>query len=151
MLLFSGTAIEALQSNLIPFPYKVAKTLCPDSYRNIEYDVWSRESRISKKPPSRGTSRGGHNESGRRHSKPCLPNTIGELPEGSPVLVRAEGYDDIYGFFVRLTDDRKKAEVRVPGLEISLYPPRKAVLPLKGVPDRVAAYTGQPSSQVGLE
>ena len=49
---FRGTAMEALTNHLIPFPYKVAKTLDPDCYRNIEYDVWSRENRISRKPSS---------------------------------------------------------------------------------------------------
>jgi len=37
---FEGTAMQALDNNLIPFPYKVAKALDPDHYRNIEYDVW---------------------------------------------------------------------------------------------------------------
>ena len=30
---FVGTAMEALSSHLIPFPYKVAKVLDPSSYR----------------------------------------------------------------------------------------------------------------------
>ena len=37
---FDGSALEALDNFLIPFPYKVAKCLDPQSYRNIEYDVW---------------------------------------------------------------------------------------------------------------
>ena len=40
---FCGTAMEALENQLIPFPYKVAKCLDPHFYRNIEYDVWTCE------------------------------------------------------------------------------------------------------------
>lgn len=29
------------QTNLAPFPFKVAKTLDPNIYRNIEYDTWT--------------------------------------------------------------------------------------------------------------
>ena len=35
---YDGSAMEALDQNLIPFPYKVAKCLDPCTYRNIEYD-----------------------------------------------------------------------------------------------------------------
>ena len=40
---FTGSALEALDNHLIPFPYKVAKCLDPFSYRNIEFDVWTVE------------------------------------------------------------------------------------------------------------
>ena len=42
-LKFNESGLEALENNLIPFPYKVAKCLDPTCYRNIEYDVWSVE------------------------------------------------------------------------------------------------------------
>lgn len=29
------------QKGIAPFPYKVAKALDPDIYRNIEFDMWS--------------------------------------------------------------------------------------------------------------
>ena len=32
---FEGTAMQALDNNLIPFPYKVAKALDPDHYRYV--------------------------------------------------------------------------------------------------------------------
>jgi len=156
---FQGTATQALLNNLIPFPYKVAKTLCPDSYRNIEYDVWSRENRASKKSPTtkenrsfglNDTRKSGRDVTGRRRdgrrggnrgqqqqhrvsagSGKDFSSTIGSLPEGSPVFVRAEGYEDVFGYFVRITEDRRKAEVYVPTLDDVIFPPRKAVLPLK--------------------
>ena len=40
---FTGSALDALDNHLIPFPYKVAKCLDPFSYRNIEFDVWTVE------------------------------------------------------------------------------------------------------------
>jgi hypothetical protein len=42
---FTGSALEALDNFLIPFPYKVAKAMDPETYRNIEYDVWTCEKR----------------------------------------------------------------------------------------------------------
>ncbi len=42
---FAGTAMQALEAHLIPFPYKVAKALDPEMYRNLEYDVWIKEKR----------------------------------------------------------------------------------------------------------
>lgn len=30
-----------IQTNLAPFPFKVAKALDPTIYRNIEYDTWT--------------------------------------------------------------------------------------------------------------
>ena len=32
---FTGTAMEALDNHLIPFPYKVAKALDPETYRQV--------------------------------------------------------------------------------------------------------------------
>lgn len=32
---------QLLQEGITPFPYKVAKALDPDIYRNIEFDSWS--------------------------------------------------------------------------------------------------------------
>ncbi|XP_023936138.2 protein ovarian tumor locus [Bicyclus anynana] len=36
-----NSAKDLLDSGITPFPYKVAKALDPDIYRNIEFDVWS--------------------------------------------------------------------------------------------------------------
>lgn len=36
-----NSAKELLDNGITPFPYKVAKALDPDIYRNIEFDVWS--------------------------------------------------------------------------------------------------------------
>ena len=32
---------DLLSVGVTPFPYKVAKSLDPDIYRNVEYDVWN--------------------------------------------------------------------------------------------------------------
>lgn len=32
---------ELLNIGVTPFPYKVAKSLDPDIYRNVEYDTWN--------------------------------------------------------------------------------------------------------------
>lgn len=36
-----NSAKDLLDNGITPFPYKVAKALDPDIYRNIEFDVWS--------------------------------------------------------------------------------------------------------------
>ncbi|GBP54102.1 Protein ovarian tumor locus [Eumeta japonica] len=36
-----NSAKDLLENGITPFPYKVAKALDPDIYRNIEFDVWS--------------------------------------------------------------------------------------------------------------
>lgn len=36
-----NSAKDLLDHGITPFPYKVAKALDPDIYRNIEFDVWS--------------------------------------------------------------------------------------------------------------
>lgn len=36
-----NSAKDLLDNDITPFPYKVAKALDPDIYRNIEFDVWS--------------------------------------------------------------------------------------------------------------
>ncbi|XP_050348787.1 putative bifunctional UDP-N-acetylglucosamine transferase and deubiquitinase ALG13 isoform X1 [Nymphalis io] len=36
-----NSAKDLLENSITPFPYKVAKALDPDIYRNIEFDVWS--------------------------------------------------------------------------------------------------------------
>ena len=56
---FEGTAMEALTNFLIPFPYKVAKALDPEIYRNIEYDVWTNERRVAAQNRGSGAGRGG--------------------------------------------------------------------------------------------
>lgn len=33
--------MSMFRAGITPFPYKVAKALDPDIYRNIEYDSWS--------------------------------------------------------------------------------------------------------------
>lgn len=39
---------QLLNSGITPFPYKVAKALDPDIYRNIEFDVWSDMRKLAK-------------------------------------------------------------------------------------------------------
>lgn len=36
-----NSAKDLLDNGITPFPYKVAKALDPDIYRNIEFDAWS--------------------------------------------------------------------------------------------------------------
>lgn len=36
-----NSAKDLFDNGITPFPYKVAKALDPDIYRNIEFDVWS--------------------------------------------------------------------------------------------------------------
>lgn len=36
-----NSAKDLLENGITPFPYKVAKALDPDIYRNIEFDVWT--------------------------------------------------------------------------------------------------------------
>ena len=65
---------------------------------------------------------------------------------------RAEGYEDVFGYFVRITEDRRKAEVYVPTLDDVIFPPRKAVLPLKDdAPCRAleASFNRKEANQVG--
>lgn len=36
-----NSAKDLIDNGITPFPYKVAKALDPDIYRNIEFDVWT--------------------------------------------------------------------------------------------------------------
>lgn len=38
---YLSCVIQLLNEGITPFPYKVAKALDPDIYRNIEFDMWS--------------------------------------------------------------------------------------------------------------
>ena len=53
---FDGTAMEALENFLIPFPYKVAKCFDPYTYRNIEFDAWTQEMKENSPTRSRNAS-----------------------------------------------------------------------------------------------
>ena len=58
----------------------------------------------------------------------------------------------MFGYFVRITEDRRKAEVYVPTLDDVIFPPRKAVLPLKDdAPCRAleASFNRKEANQVG--
>jgi len=83
---FMGTAMEALQEFLIPFPYKVAKALDPTIYRNIEYDVWVNEKRAMSSP---STSPSRNSVSNRQNNNfPRRGLSIGNLNWGTPCLIR---------------------------------------------------------------
>ncbi|KAG8227252.1 hypothetical protein J437_LFUL003983 [Ladona fulva] len=69
-----NNAKEILLHGIIPFPYKVAKALDPDIYRNIEFDVWNE---------MRKELRWGICSS-------MYPGDSGELRVGSKCLVRLE-------------------------------------------------------------
>jgi hypothetical protein len=146
---FQGTAMEALREFCIPFPYKVAKTLDPKSYRNIEYDVWSCEKRAkrSELTSGGGAGGGGSNRSSRR-SSPVRSNppitstiaqmrTIGSLESGTPCVIRDTYYGEALAFVVGPTQDRRLMQVYLPEFGTYLFVSRKMILPIK--PDDMVA------------
>ncbi len=80
---FQGTAMDALEVGLIPFPYKVAKCLDASSYRNIEYDVWTCEKQEDYVKRAKA-----HHQEDRPRFRPKL--NIASLKEGTPCLLKFE-------------------------------------------------------------
>lgn len=120
---FKGTAMEALQQFLIPFPYKVAKALDTDSYRNIEYDVWTCEQR------SCSTS-----EATPKSPNKSKPRTIGTLAPGTACRLHYVLGNEACGFIQGPTSSGRKIEVFLPLYDQCVYVERSMVLPLKHVP-----------------
>lgn len=127
---FTGSALDALDNHLIPFPYKVAKCLDPFSYRNIEFDVWTVEKQeiaALKKLLPRSDQR-----------------TIGNLPQGTPCTLRYHSYGAVYGFVQKPTNDHKMMEVYIPMYEQCVYVTRDEVMPLSSTPREIRSLPRYP-------
>ncbi|XP_013139392.1 PREDICTED: protein ovarian tumor locus-like isoform X3 [Papilio polytes] len=104
-----NSAKDLLDNGITPFPYKVAKALDPDIYRNIEFDVWSelrREFRYGARYSDGTTLQVGVKCLCKLQSDQSVPYHchIQEMsPEGGPCLVfieelgekRVVGYDQL--------------------------------------------------------
>ncbi len=138
---FDGTAMEALDNFLIPFPYKVAKALDPYNYRqatklnqvnpglinrflvfrNIEYDVWTCEMKaIAACQDHNNTSTTGpsptKSSTSTRSSPPSIGGTlerrtIGSLLPGTPCVMKFPQIGQLYGYVQGPTQGNRKIEV----------------------------------------
>jgi len=125
---YDGTAMEALEQNLIPFPYKVAKCLDPCTYRNIEYDVWNcqkHEQHVKRLKEFEEE----------RVAKQEQRLNIGRLARGTPCMLRFPGNNEnIFGYVQGPCVDRQLMEIYIPLRDINVYVDRSMVLPVKGPP-----------------
>lgn len=140
---YTGTAMEALLQNLIPFPYKVAKCLDPMCYRNIEYDVWTCEKLESIKKAKEIQPVVEY------HQPPKL--NIGRLEQGSPCLLRFQDGNEAVGFIIGPMPNRHLIEVYVPTHEQCVFVERSAILPLKDVPQEYQYMPRRPEERPRLK
>lgn len=141
---YDGTAMDALEQNLIPFPYKVAKCLDPTSYRNIEYDVWTCEKLEAYKKKTR-------EQPPVQVEYPPPKLSIGRLEPESPCLLRFQDGNEAIGFIIGPLPNRHLIEVYVPTHEQCVYVERSAILPLKEVPPEYQFMPRRPDQRPRLE
>lgn len=123
---FTGGPMEAIEMNLIPFPFKVAKAMDPSTYRNIEYDVWTQERRTETCPTTTSKPPGSPKR-----------RTVSSLPKETPCYVTSANGESLLGFIQGPISDGSRIEVFLPQKDVCIYSKRREIFPLKSVPEEL--------------
>ena len=167
---FNGSAIEALENHLIPFPYKVILTfmimIIAGSRKFFGFTLlgsqmlgplllskhWIRRLDCGKTWKSAQENRGiPFRSTVSYHSKfyestyyKDFYSTIGNLPRGTPCAFRFQNFGQVYGFVQKPTINHKMIEVYIPVMDLCTYITRDQVMPLRSTPREIRALPRYP-------